>query len=278
MIYTNKYGVCPEIAEAVISRQKQYSTEGAHYSVTQLIDSPQRVRLMQEHYDEIEIDVVDLLSSWKGHLIHDAIEMDIPRAQYTFGCGKTISGKADYIKDGVIKDYKTTSAWSIVFDSNKKKWEQQLNCYAWLYKKALGIDTNKLLIEVYVTDWSKTKALQDRDYPQSKQFSIPIELWDEARQEDFITSRLENHINWSTLVLCTEEDMWSKPTTFAVMKGDNKRAARVFTDAGEAAEFASYSPQYRVVLRPGARTRCERYCGANRFCPQYKSYIDSLGM
>jgi hypothetical protein len=50
--------------------------------------------------------------------------------------GWRISGQTDSISlaDGTLKDYKVTSAWTVMnaLKDEKPEWVQQLNCYAWL--------------------------------------------------------------------------------------------------------------------------------------------------
>jgi hypothetical protein len=75
---------------------------------------------------------------------------------------------------------------------------------------------------------------------------------------------------------CTESERWYTGSKYAVMKGTNKRATRVFDDKNssdpEAAanELAATSSQMFVDHRPGINKRCEAYCDAADFCPQFK--------
>ena len=68
---------------------------------------------------------------------------------------------------GKIIDYKTTSAWTTVFQSQIKEWTEQLNCYAYLYRTQ-GFSVDKLEIIAIYRDWSRTNALKDKNYPNYK--------------------------------------------------------------------------------------------------------------
>jgi hypothetical protein len=278
MIYTNRKPIHSAFYNAIVMRQRNYNKGDADYSVTELLNSPRQVWLQRRHEEELEIDVSELLSSWEGHLIHDAIEMDTPRVIVDFD-GVKVSGKADWITPDSITDFKTTSVWSIVHGSHLKKWIQQLNCYAYLYYPDKDVD---LYVEFYCTDWQRSKALQDSDYPP-KQGRIQIERWSKAEQLAFIRARLQEmesqrYIADELLRSCTAEEMWQREDTYAVMKGDQKRALRVFSTAEEAVDFAQFHKDRRQLYiqeRPGERTRCTNYCAQRKFCNQYMDYVNA---
>lgn len=289
MKLTNKHNLAPEFVKAVSAREKKYSKGDADYSVTELLNSPRQVHLNRRHYDDLEVDVHDLLRSWEGNLIHDAVEMDLPRVTGKFFIEDnpvTISGCTDYYKDRVFKDYKTTSVWKIIYGSDIEKWTAQLNMYAVLYKDVLGWETDKLIVEAYLTDWQRSKAKFEKDYPKLKQFPIEIELWPYEKSIDFIVGRLNTihpHVRSidDALPQCTVDEMWEKPTKFAAMKKGNKKASRVCDSVEEIRswiEFKGRDPDdFDVVERPGVRTKCADWCPANKFCSQWNEYNAKLG-
>ena len=60
------------------------------------------------------------------------------------------------------------------------------------------------------------------------------------------------------------------------MKGKNKRAVKVHTDKDDAEQHATAlnyrddKNTYTVETRVGSDTKCEKYCGVNKFCEYYK--------
>ena len=71
---------------------------------------------------------------------------------------------------------------------------------------------------------------------------------------------------------CTPEDMWEKPTTYAVKKEGGVRAKSVHKTKEEA-DAALPEKGYFIEIREGERTRCEKYCQVNSFCSQYQNYL-----
>lgn len=285
MIYTNKKNLSQEIYDAIVSRQNKYDPnvaglEAADYSVTEILNSPRIVHLTKRHYDEMEVDVSDLFDSWMGHLMHDALETDetAKRLQWTNDRGTKLSGAYDYYKDGILKDYKRTSAWTVIYGSMVEKWEAQLNIYAWLLRlhnkpvKSLGI-------EVFLKDWKEFDAMRLPDYPKQSQFYIPMDRWTFEDTSDYVDDclvRLEGtkDVPDEDLPHCTEKDMWAKDNVYAVMKDGRKKAVRLFDTHKEAALYIAENgfQNHTITTRPGERTRCQKFCNCSSFCNQWKDY------
>jgi hypothetical protein len=105
-------------------------------------------------------------------------------------------------------------------------------------------------------------------------------MWDEKFADEYIAQRLDQHTEASfaveagePLAECSPEDMWEKPTTYAIMKEGGKRAKSVHKTLAEAE--AVLTKGYGIEIRPGGRTRCEGYCQAAPFCDQWKKYQEN---
>ena len=71
---------------------------------------------------------------------------------------------------------------------------------------------------------------------------------------------------------CTTDEMWEKPTTYAVKKDGGVRAKSVHSTLEEAQE--KLPPKgYFIEVREGERTRCAKFCQVNNFCNQYQTYL-----
>ena len=176
-----------------------------------------------------------------------------------------------------IRDYKTTSAWAVM--NEKIEWEQQLNIYAWL------VDTVKedfhvtdLGIVAIIRDWSRREAARNPDYPQAPVKEIPIKIWPYQDREAFIKERISHHSACEfametdeELPPCTPEEMWEKPTTYALKKAGGVRAIKVY-ETQEEAEKAFDPKVHEIEVRLGSRTRCESFCPVNTYCQQWRDY------
>ena len=289
MKLTNKHSL-PETFLNVIARPS-YSRGDSEISVTEILSPPQLVLLRRRHVDDIEIDAADQVWSLFGSAVHNILQHGkdehhiVEERLFTTFESWRISGAIDlqtFRPDGsvVISDYKVTSAWAV--QQEKTEWVDQLNMYAWLVEHVKGHPVTALQIIGIVRDWNRREAATRESYPQAPIVTIDIPLWDFETRERFISDRLalHNEANFSavsgTMPECTPEEMWERPTTYAVMKEGGKRAKKVFEIKQEAEAFmADQKGTHYIETREGGRTRCDGYCQVAPFCKQYQSYKES---
>lgn len=286
MKITNRHGLPATIINVL--QRPQYSKGAAHISATELISSPRIVQLRRRHWDDIEEDASDMVWSLFGSALHNILQHGkdenhiVEERIFAQFDGWTISGAIDLQElesDGiVISDYKCTSVWSVMND--KMDWQRQLNIYAWLVESVKGKAVKALQIVAVLRDWSRRESETREDYPQSPIVVVSIPLWDMPMRESFIRSRINAHSEAlfaadtdGALPHCTSEDCWEKPTTFAVKKKGNKRATSVFRSEDEAQhQINQLGEAYVIEVRPGERTRCEKFCSVAPWCEQYQEY------
>jgi len=290
MKLTNKFDL-PETIVNVLKRP-QYSRGNSHISVTELLSAPQIVQLRIKHNDELEQDASEMVWSLFGTAIHNVLEHGkgdnhiVEERVFVDLDGWRVSGQIDLqevYEDGIeLKDYKMTSAWSV--QQEKTDWVEQLNIYAWLIQKAKGVTIKSLQIVAIVRDWNRRDAVNKESYPKAPIVKIDITLWDFADAEAFVRGKIHSHSSASLnaqighdLPECTPDDMWERPTTYAVKKIGGVRAKRVFDTAEEADEMLSTLRDHEVVVRPGIRMRCASFCNVNQFCKQYQQYLEQAG-
>ena len=287
MKITNKFNL-PDTIVNVLKRPT-YTKGKANISATELLSPPRIVQLKREHWDDIEEDASSMVWSLFGSAIHTVLEHGkddhhlVEERLHAQVDGWKISGAIDLQEveeDGiVISDYKTTGAWSVM--NEKEDWHNQLNIYAWLVETVKGKPVKKLQIVAIIRDWAKRDTVKE-GYPQAPIVVLDIPLWDYAKREEFIKSRVAEHSNAyfeseteGALPPCTPDDMWEKPTRWAIIKPGNVRAKSVHDKEEEAQHQLNQLKGYVIEVRPGERSRCENYCSVSKFCSQYKDYLES---
>lgn len=247
----------------------------ADISVTQLLSPPRVVALRRTHKDEITEDASERIWSLLGQAIHTILE----RANATGIAerrlaveveGWIVSGAMDLVcKDGILSDYKVTTAYKIKNGQAPIEFEQQLNCYAELMR-ANGERIEGLQIVAILRDWSKLEAARDAGYPQSQVVIVPVPMWPAEKAQKYMRERVILHKQARVeLPLCAADERWAKPDTFAVKKQGAARASRVYENEDEAIAHARQDPALFVEKRIGESTRCKHYCAVARFCTQY---------
>ncbi len=274
MKITNKHNLPQAIYCAVCKHNRKPSHD--RFSVTELIAPPLIKKLKIQYWDQLEEDASERLWSLLGQAIHSVLDkVDIETALQeekleTEVDGAILTGRIDiYHEDGLIEDYKVTSVWSFLL-GEKPEWEQQLNCYAYLFRRN-GFEVNRLRINAILRDWKQSEAQKNNDYPPIPFMSIDIPLWSMEYQENFIKQRIHIHNTSST---CTQEEKWYRGEKFAVKKSNNKTALRVFDTLEEAEKFVvAYQSQYpktslEIEKREGEYIRCKFYCPVRNVCPE----------
>jgi hypothetical protein len=293
MKITNKFGLPEALAD--FARAEKYSRGNSDISVTTLIDSP-RIRLLrEEHEDELEQDVSDMVWSLFGTAVHSVLEgadhdQKIVKEErlYADVAGWTLSGAIDHqelLPDGTIQitDYKVTSVWSVIL--GKSEWELQQNCYAWLVENSKGHEfdgrkVSSIRICAILRDWQRKKAEFDPDYPQAPVAIVDLPLMPPEELEQYVYERISVHQDaqvrrdlYDELPTCSEQDRWEKPTKWAVMKKNGKRAVKLCDSQEDAEAFIGGNDLLHIEVRPSEATRCVgNYCSIAQFCEQFSGW------
>ena len=127
MKLTNKYNIPREIVRSI--ENDSYDMGDADISVTGLLKPPRISLLSKINEDKLEADVSDRIWILLGQATHTILERanenyddtDIERRMFIDIEGWRVSGQADSfsLAKNTLRDYKVTSAWSVVFASSK---------------------------------------------------------------------------------------------------------------------------------------------------------------
>jgi len=273
-----------------------YSKGDADYSVTELIKPARMAALQRLYADTIVEDVADNIWSLLGRLGHSMLEAAgapetgaiLEERLYATVLGKRISGQMDHTilrPTGVLDDYKFVSVWAVL-DGIKPEWEAQLNLYAWLRSLA-GQTVTALRVIAMLRDWSIAKARTESEkgrYPKRQVAAIDVPLWPLDKVVAFVEERVWAHSQadeWATHPesfgarepLCSDEERWVRPVKWALMKGENKRATKLYDQRQDAEMSAQAAKGFRVERRGGEPIRCIDYCSVGRagLCGQWNA-------
>lgn len=287
-IITNKYNLPDSIVKAVTGSNSEYSgpqAQATKISVTTLINPPRIHYLRCAHYKEITEDVSENIWRLLGSAVHYMLEQNQKETNTITEerinkeiNGITISGAFDLYDSTTkeIHDYKTTSAYSVVYNpTGKPEWISQLNIYSWLLE-SIGFPVLGMKIIAILRDWSESKYVPGGNYPEIPIAVIDIPKWDKEKIEKYINERVALFKNCSLmqehlLPFCSDTEMWAKETTWAIMKEGRKSAVKVCATEQEAKDNCASG--CTIVARPGDRLRCSRYCQVSKWCNQYQEYL-----
>jgi hypothetical protein len=189
-----------------------------------------------------------------------------------------ISGKFDFVRNGRVKDIKTTRTYNWIKGSNDEKYSIQGSIYRWLNPEIITDDYVDIMM--VFTDWSPLKALADKDYPKANILVRTLPLMSIPETERWITNRLaelEKYVNakQQEMPQCTPDELWMDPPKYAYYKNPKaQRATKLYdtpqeANAHKAREGIAGS---KVVERKSEPKYC-KYCDGRSICLQAEGYI-----
>lgn len=285
MKITNKLNL-PESFMKYASRDDDHAPVPNRYSATEILGSTREIILNRRYYNDIEVDVSEMVPALFGTAVHQVLENNSPileseietecKVENVFG-NNTLAGRIDLLnlRDLAIEDYKTCSV-SKVMHEDFQDWYMQGMEYAYLTFKQKGVILKHLEFYALMKDWSKLKASTSANYPQN-----PVYVWKYDISDsdyDFIEkyikeklSQLEAYQNVpdDELPMCTDEERWYTGTKYAVYKkAGDARAAYVADTEEDAHNYITNKcgGAGEIEVRKGEYLKCQHYCSCCKFC------------
>lgn len=214
----------------------------------------------------------------KEELTDDCIPIYLEQRAYKKVGRFLVSGKFDFVGEGRVEDFKTTSTFTAINNTNDEKYIQQGSIYRWLNPDIITKD--EMAIQFIFTDWSKAKAMQDPNYPQNRIQQRVFMLKSVNETQVFVERKLAQIEQYwdadeNELPRCTDEELWRSEPVFKYYKNpaSTKRSTKNFDNQQDA--MLRYIEDGSVGLVkevPGQVTAC-KYCPAFSICSQKDELI-----
>lgn len=318
--YSNSTGIPLSLAVFLATDTYDHNPDPNTISVTSLIRPIRQTILSARVPDEqAVVDVANLIQSRMGGAIHDGIErawkehhhiamqalgfpdrvikrikINPTKEELTEDClpvyleqraskkvGKwTVSGKFDFVGDGRVEDFKSTSVFTAMNNTNDEKYILQGSLYRWLNPDLITQD--QMAIQWIFTDWSKVRAMADPNYPQNRVQQKLFPLMPINKVQAYVERTL-NQLDtyWNSpeeeIPLCTDADLWRSDPVFKYYKNPEKtaRSTKNFDTKQEAMlRYIEDGSKGLVKEVPGQVTAC-KYCPAFSVCSQKDALIAS---
>lgn len=246
----------------------EYSWKNKHKELMKLLNYPKKV------YDRV------YLNPTKQDLIDFPAIIPVYMEQRTTKmiAGINISGKFDFIIEGELDDFKTTSTYTWVHKTGNIKNALQGSIYKWLNQDK--VTSNYISIQYIFKDWKAGMVAQDPKYPPRAIMTNRLMLKSIAETEEYLTSkinRIKALINSpeEDIPNCTSEDLWRKPSVFKYYKNPAKtnRSTKNFSTIDEANIRLAKDNNVGIVRESKGEVVACRYCSALNICKQKDSYI-----
>ncbi len=192
----------------------------------------------------------------------------------------TVTGKFDFVGEGKVQDFKSTSTFTYKKQVNADKYTQQGSIYRWLDPKLITQD--EMDIHYIFTDWKPAMAKTDPAYPPKRFHKQSFPLMGLQETENFIRRKIELiEQYWDAheddIPLCDDDELWRSEPIFKYYKNPAKtaRSTKNFDTRAEAMIRMAEDGNVGIVKEvPGQVTAC-KYCPAFAACTQKDQLVAS---
>lgn len=256
----------------------RYSKGDSQFSCTQLINAPKRTWLATKG-EKVETPYSSF-AALLGTAIHAVLEDNVDpscgevaeqRMFYDFPINNTtvrISGQIDFYENRTVFDYKFIGGTQAEMKTDHHK-QVQING---LLSEFNGLEVEHVAIAYLQRDWSYMQSTVNPLYPKTP-FKIFVTPFDRQFAAKTLSTCVKDHQDAldGNPRDCTDEEMWAKPDSFALMKPGAKRASKLCATMAEAEQ--EKKPGQFIQVRKGERTFCASFCGFGHICEQYQNYL-----
>lgn len=234
----------------------------------EILGYPKRV------YDNIMINPSpdELAANVKG------IPIYMEQRSYAEVLGYRISGKFDFVGEGKVQDFKSTSVWNYMNQTNKLNYILQLSIYRFLNPTIITKDT--ALIHYIFTDWSQAAARTTKGYPANRVLTQELKLMSLSETLKYIQQRLTAIKRYSAtpeqdLPLCTPEELWRKDTVWKYYKNPEKtsRSTKNYDNQRDALLHFNKDGSVGIVKEVLGQAVACKYCSAFSICTQKDALV-----
>jgi len=192
--------------------------------------------------------------------------------------GFTISGKFDFVIEGKLEDFKTTSVYTWIHRTGGIKHSLQGSIYRWLNQDK--ITSNKINIQYLFKDWKQGLIKSSKNYPPKAIMTDSLNLLSIQETEEYVrnkTIQIKNLINANedNIPPCSSKDLWRKPSIFKYYKNpaNTNRSTKNFDNITAANTKLAEDGGIGIVKEVKGSVVACRYCKAFNICEQKDEYL-----
>lgn len=318
--YANTTGIPLSLAVYLASDSYDHNDDPYTISVTTLLKPIRPIILGARVPDSLAVvDISGLVPSRMGQSIHDGIERswlhNYEKALAALGYPKqvisririnpkpeevtegiipiyleqrtsrklgkwTVTGKFDFVGDGRVEDFKTTSTFTWVNNTKDDDHIMQGSLYRWLNPQIVTQDV--MAIQYIFTDWSALRARAEASYPSQRTMQRVLTLKSVHDTEQFAAHKLAQiealwNVPEDQLPLCTDAELWRSEPQWKYYKNPEKtqRSTKNFDNKQDAYLQLSKDGNVGIVKEVPGQAKACKYCPAFPVCSQAKDLVAS---
>jgi hypothetical protein len=192
----------------------------------------------------------------------------------------TVTGKFDFVGDGRVEDFKTTSTYTWISNNKDDDHIMQGSLYRWLNPEIVTQDV--MAIQYIFTDWSALRVRTEPNYPAQRTMQRVLRLKSVEETERFAANKLAQiELLWDApeeqLPLCTDTELWRSEPQWKYYRNPAKtqRSTKNFDNKQDAYLQLSQDGNVGIVKEVPGQAKACKYCPAFAVCSQAKNMIAS---
>ncbi len=317
--YVNQTNIPLSLAVFLATDDYDYDHDPNHISATALIKPVRQLILSSRVPQESNVvELASMLASRLGTAIHngihnawttsymtamkslgypnkviDRLRINYPKEELTEDCipiyleqrktrqvgNYTVTGKFDFVGDGRVEDFKTTSVYSAMQGNNDEKYILQGSIYRWLSPDIITKD--EMAIQFLFTDWSAART-REPNYPQGRTQQKVFPLKSIQETEQYIRNKLDLITKYwdapeEDIPHCRDQDLWRSDPVYKYYKNPAKtnRSTKNFDSRNAAYMFMATQGNLGIVVEKPGEVKACKFCSAFSLCSQKDSLIAS---
>lgn len=209
----------------------------------------------------------------------NAIPIYLEQRAFKEIAGKKVGGKYDFVAEGILHDFKSTSAYAWVHGTNDSDYQLQGSIYRWLNPEKITADF--IRITFVFTDWQKAQANSNPKYPSNRLMYKDIPLLSLAETEKFIKNKLEQFTKYFNspevdIPDCTPTELWLSESVYKYYSNPDKTDGRATKNFGSMTEAQAHKATKGkgkgvIIVVKGEAKKCG-YCNGAPVCLQKEKY------
>lgn len=209
----------------------------------------------------------------------DAIPVYLEQRAIKEIAGFKIGGKYDFVGEGRVNDFKSTSTYTYQHGTKDDDYALQGSIYRWLNPTIITQDD--IAIQFIFTDFSKLRAMTEADkgYPPTKVLEHRVPLLSLDETEAFILNKLQAIKQYMDadevdIPLCTKKELWQGESVFKYFKNpEGKRATKNFDNRFDAEQRMLDDGSVGIIKEVVGEAKACLYCPAFAACKQKDALI-----
>lgn len=160
-----------------------------------------------------------------------------------------VTGKFDFIGEGMVQDFKTASVWSYQNQVNHDKQVLQGSLYRWL--DPVKITQDIMQIHHIFMDWKASRVGVENGYPPQRFATQRLHLRSVVEMDRYVRNKLDQidklwSADESLIPLCSDEELWRSEPKYKYYKSGDITAAKSTKNFDDKAE--AYSHQAKMGM------------------------------